>query len=145
MADLLHLIDKLSTLDCPIIALINKSDISANSDTSVIERSFKHVISVSAKNGDGFDALASAVESLFIDESINLSTDAVVADARQYAALVRAADSLRTALSALSDGLSLDLCCIDVESAMQSLGDLEGREVGEDIVSEIFSKFCVGK
>lgn len=143
--DDLHLIDKLSTLDCPIIALINKSDISANSDTSVIERSFKHVISVSAKNGDGFDALASAVESLFIDESINLSTDAVVADARQYAALVRAADSLRTALSALSDGLSLDLCCIDVESAMQSLGDLEGREVGEDIVSEIFSKFCVGK
>ncbi len=140
-----HLIERLRALHCPVIALINKSDISANIDASAVISSFERVISVSAKDGDGFDRLAEAVDSLFIDGSLDLSTDAVVADARQYAALARAAESLRTALSAISAGTSLDLCCIDIESAMQALGDLEGREVGEDIVSEIFSKFCVGK
>ncbi len=140
-----QLIEKLNSLSCPVIALINKSDISARTDMSLIERSFERTLSISAKKGEGFDRLAELVDSIFIDGELDLASDAVVADARQYAALVNAADSLRTALSAISGGLSLDLCCIDIESAMQSLGDLEGREVGEDIVTEIFSKFCVGK
>lgn len=139
------LIERLRALDCPVIALLNKSDIDVSSDMSLIEESFVNTLSVSAKDGDGFERLAELVESMFIDGGLDLSSDAVVADARQYAALVRAAESIRVALSALRGGLSLDLCCIDIESAMQSLGELEGREVGEDIVSEIFSKFCVGK
>ena len=85
------------------------------------------------------------MDDLFIDPDIELGQDAIVADARQYAALVRAADSLDTAYHAMSCGVSLDLCCIDVEAAMVALSELEGREVGEEIVSEIFSKFCVGK
>ena len=108
-------------------------------------RRFEHTIEISAKENLGFDRLTELVESIFIDRDIDLANDAVVADARQYASLIRAAESISTALDAISAGVALDLCCIDVESAMQSLGELEGREVGEDIVSEIFSKFCVGK
>ena len=139
------LIERLGELDCPVIALLNKSDLDVSADMSLVEESFERSLSVSAKSGDGFECLAELVESIFIDGELDLSADAVVADARQYSALVKAAESVRTALSALREGLSLDLCCIDIESAMQSLGELEGREVGEDIVSEIFSKFCVGK
>ena len=125
--------------------MLNKSDADLLADTEYIRSHFEYSVSVSAKDGLGFDLLASTIDSIFIDGSIDLSSDAVVADARQYSSLVRTAESLRTALTAAQNGISLDLCCIDVESAMQSLGELEGREVGEDIVSEIFSKFCVGK
>ena len=139
------LIEKISSLSAPAIAVLNKSDADVKADTEYLKSRFERNVSVSAKDGVGFDSLASMIDSIFIDDSIDLSSDAVVADARQYSSLVRASDSLRTALSAAQSGLSLDLCCIDIESAMQSLGELEGREVGEDIVSEIFSKFCVGK
>ena len=140
-----ELIDKLSTLDCPTIALLNKSDLTSNVDAAEISRRFEYTIEISAKENLGFDRLTELVESIFIDKDIDLANDAVVSDARQYASLIRAAESISTALEAISAGVALDLCCIDVESAMQSLGELEGREVGEDIVSEIFSKFCVGK
>ena len=140
-----ELINKLAALNCPVIALLNKSDLSAHIDTATIRECFEHTLEISAKEGEGFDVLAELVDSIFIDRDIDLLSDAVVADARQYSALVRAAEALSNALDGISSGLSLDLCCIDVESAMQSLGELEGREVGEDIVSEIFSKFCVGK
>jgi len=48
-------------------------------------------------------------------------------------------------LDAMDNGLSQDLYCVDVELAMSALSELEGRQIGEEIVSEIFSKFCVGK
>ena len=140
-----ELIDKLSSLDCPAIALLNKTDLGADTDVSDISSRFEHTVEISAKENLGFDKLTELVETIFIDRDIDLANDAVVADARQYASLIRAAESISTALEAISAGLALDLCCVDVESAMQSLGELEGREVGEDIVSEIFSKFCVGK
>ncbi|MBO5845521.1 MAG: tRNA uridine-5-carboxymethylaminomethyl(34) synthesis GTPase MnmE [Clostridia bacterium] len=140
-----ELIEKLSALGCPVIALLNKTDIENKINTEKIRSHFEHTVELSAKENLGFDSLTELVESIFIDRDIDLANDAVVADARQYAALIRAAESLSVAIDAISAGLSLDLCCIDVESAMQSLGELEGREVGEDIVSEIFSKFCVGK
>ena len=89
--------------------------------------------------------LADLIDGLFIDGEIDIKNDAVVADARQHAGLVLAAESIRGAIAGIDAGLALDLSCIDVEGAMMALGELEGREVEEEIVSEIFSKFCVGK
>lgn len=143
--DDLELIERLKKLECPTIALLNKSDKGALMDTKLLSESFEHIISVSAKEGSGFDELTELVESMFIDTDIDLSNDAVVADARQYSSIVRASGCIRSALGGMVDGIALDLCCIDIEGAMQALGELEGREVGEEIVSEIFSKFCVGK
>ena len=138
-----ELLTRLRSLPTPTVILENKSDISSASKNRF--DGFERIISISAKTGEGFDTLTDMVESLFIDGEIDISSDAVVSDARQYSALLRGADALTRAIGALSAGVSLDLCCIDIEDAMQSLGELEGREVGEDIVSEIFSKFCVGK
>ena len=142
-ADDLELLEKLKALTAPTIILENKTDIGSCRQKRFAD--FERVISISAKAGEGFDILEDTVNSLFIDGNIDISSDAIVADARQYSALVRGSDALERAIDAISSGLSLDLCCIDIEEAMQSLGELEGREVGEDIVAEIFSKFCVGK
>ena len=54
-------------------------------------------------------------------------------------------EALSEALSALEGDVPLDICCVGIEAAMSSVAMLDGREIGEDIVSEIFSKFCVGK
>lgn len=127
------------------IALLNKNDRGSDRTFDLPLAGFSHVLEVSALTGDGFDALAEAVDGLFLDGTINMSDDAVVTGARQYAALERTAEAIESAVGDLLAGVSLDLCCIGVEQAMAALGEVDGREISEDVVSAIFSKFCVGK
>ncbi len=129
----------------PSVALLNKADSEGLADMSYIEKHFKSTVLVSAKEGTGFDRLASVVEELFVDGSIDLRHDAVVTGARQYAALTSASEALTATLSDLKADLPLDLCCVTLESALTSLAEIDGRALGEEIVNEIFSKFCVGK
>jgi tRNA modification GTPase len=91
------------------------------------------------------DALCERICAMFVDGQIDLRHDAVIATAQQHAACLRAMDALQTALDGLQAGVSLDLCCVDIESAMMALSEMDGRAVDEDIVNEIFAHFCVGK
>ena len=127
-----------------VIALYNKTDLLENEgvDTSDV---FNKKIFVSAKKNEGFDVLAETVNKLYIDGNLSLYNDAVVMDGRQYSALVSCSDSLTRAISAIDDSLEFDLLAVDIEEAMVKLGEMDGREVGEDIVANIFSRFCVGK
>ena len=94
---------------------------------------------------EGFAELAGVIEKMFIDEKIDMENDAVVTGARQYAALSRSTELLRKAHSDMKNGISLDACCVEIEAAMSALGEVDGRQIGEEIVGEIFSRFCVGK
>ncbi len=127
-----------------VIALFNKAD-SPTSKEMHASDIFKNCVAVSAKTGEGFDKLAEIVGKLYIDGSISLHNDAVVMDGRQYSALVSSEAALTRAIDALDASLPLDLCAVDIEESMSSLGELDGREIGEDIVANIFSRFCVGK
>ena len=82
---------------------------------------------------------------MFIDGTLDFDNDAIITGARQYAAISKAADILSNAVVDIERGVSLDACCVGVECAMSALGELDGREIGEEIVHEIFSHFCVGK
>ncbi len=126
-----------------VVALYNKSDLGRRELPS--GDIFHRVISVSAKTGDGFAELESTVSEMFIDGELSLGTDAVVMDERQYSAISASAEALRRAIEAIDAGLALDVCCVDVEQAMSELGELDGTEVSENIVNNIFSRFCVGK
>ena len=127
------------------IALINKNDISCAELPETIRERFDRVISISAETGEGFELLEEAVNGMFIDGNIDVANDAIVVGARQYAALNNAEQILTRALDDISSGVALDACCVGVECAMSALGEVDGREIGEEIVSEIFSRFCVGK
>ena len=129
------------------IALINKSDICSEQSRELLSlcSTFDKTVSVSAANGEGFDALAAAVEELFIDRDIDIRNDAVVTGARQFAALNSCCELLYRALDDMRRGVSLDACCVGIECAMSALGEVDGREIGEEIVADIFSHFCVGK
>ncbi len=127
------------------IGLFNKSDAETAEDMERVESLFKYKLNISAKDGKGFDGLAELIDSLFIDGTIEIGNDAVVTGARQYASLLTAAEALTSALDDLRADVPLDLCCVAIETALSALGELDGRELGEEIVSEIFAHFCVGK
>jgi tRNA modification GTPase len=82
---------------------------------------------------------------MFIDGTLDIETDAIITGARQYAAICNAIEHLKIATNDLERGVSLDACCVEVECAMSALGEVDGREIGEEIVADIFSHFCVGK
>ena len=138
------LVDRIKQIGVPAIALINKSDL-GQSDMSEHFSGLEHVIHVSATTGEGFDDLGRVIEEIFIDGELDMGNDAVVTEARQYAALISAEELLCRALEDIKAGMSLDACCVGVECAMSELGEVDGREIGEEIVLDIFSRFCVGK
>jgi len=102
------------------------------------------VIKVSARTGEGFDELCDKIKELFCGGSIDYSSPAIL-NVRQKNSLSRAYEALCCAKNALELGYTEDAVCLDIEEAMGRLLALDGRRVGEDIVNEIFSRFCVGK
>lgn len=125
------------------LLLLNKSDLPCRADVSALERRFGAVYPVSAVTGAGLDALAQAVSALY--PSGAAAPGELLTNARQYGAVCRARDALAAARDALSQGVTPDAVLADAESALSALGELNGRTVREDVVSEIFSRFCVGK
>ncbi len=122
------------------IALINKSDKGKQYDYLL---PFKQ-ISISAKTSAGFDALKEAVSALYAQAETDGGNE-VITNARQYGAICRALDCIEGAISALKGGFTQDIAGMDMENALMALGELDGRSVSEEIVSDIFSRFCVGK
>lgn len=143
-----ELIKAVTSRGATSIALVNKTDIvkdCQNVSLDVLISAFDYRVDISALTGEGFDALAETIDAVFIDGSLDVDNDAIISGARQFAAVSRAERILSEAIKGISGGVSLDACCVEVECAMSALGELDGREVGEQIVSEIFSHFCVGK
>lgn len=128
-----------------IVYICNQIDRGVLPETLARLREMGTTVCLSAKTGEGLDALADTVRMCFLDGTLDLAEDAIVTGARQYAALTRAADAAGNALASLRGGLPEDLCCVDLELALAALDEADGRTVSEDIVGEIFSRFCVGK
>lgn len=140
-----ELISSLQNVNATKIAIINKSDLASLLAMSEIESNFDYILNVSAKDETNINDLKELVEKLYINEEIDISNDAILINARQNAALTNAEKHLLLALEALRLGLSPDIAGVDIELAMSCLSEIDGREVDEDIVSSIFSHFCVGK
>jgi tRNA modification GTPase len=138
------LAESLSSTDATVIAIINKSDLGIAEEEFYTQR-FTHTVTLSAKGGEGIDALSALVESCFINGELDTKKDTVLTNARQKGAALSALDAIKRARDGLAYGLPVELCCSDCEAAMQAIAELDGRAVSEDIVSHIFSHFCVGK
>jgi tRNA modification GTPase len=134
-------IDRISATDAEVIAVINKSDISSESDIDIPFRT----VTVSALDGSGFDELKKSVSDLYIDEKLNYDTTPVLTNARQFAAASEAKNRLESALNALKNGFTQDIAGMDLELALSFLREIDGRNVSEEITDRIFSRFCVGK
>ena len=139
------LISRLQKSNATVIAVLNKTDAVVGTIDDFYKNAFFHTVSISAKSGEGMEALCHMAETLFTAGEIDIRRDAVLTNARQHSAAISALEAVRRAISALEMGASIDLCCIDAETAMSALQEIDGRAVSEDIVAQIFSKFCVGK
>ena len=102
-------------------------------------------ISTVERTDEATRALTDVVNKLYTDEKITVGEDAIISSARQHAAILRALELVRTARDALAMGVPQDAVSSDIERAIGALGELDGREVGEAVVADIFSRFCVGK
>ncbi len=143
------MLDDIKTKSAEKIIIINKNDKYPTINAEELREISPHIVSTCARSGDGdgegIAELRELIGRLFVDGELDLRNDAVIANARQYAALSGAAEHLELALRALESGLSADLAGVDLELAVARISEVDGREVGEDVVAEIFSHFCVGK
>lgn len=128
------------------LAVINKSDLApelSDEELELIRKNHRCVVKISAKSSAGMDSLAEAIGKMY--DAGDTDGGAVVWEARQAAELRRASKLLHEAHDALMAGEAPDGACTLCEAALAALGMVDGRDVTESIVSEIFSKFCVGK
>ncbi len=140
-------LSSIEPLPCPKIAILNKSDAACGLfDRKKIDGKFDTVLPLSAKSSEeSRKILSELINKMFTDERIVAGESAIVSSARQNAALLSSYESLSSALAALDFGASADMVCSDIERALRSLGEADGREVSEAVTNDIFSKFCVGK
>ena len=123
------------------VALINKADLGQKVEPSDLP--FMNVVSICAATGEGLEQFADVVEVFFGNE---MPCDgSILTNARQADAIRRAYDALQRSLKALRLGLTPDMVLIDVEEAMEAMGEVTGATVREDITARIFERFCVGK
>ena len=99
---------------------------------------------VSSSNNSS-ESLSTYFTITFANNKIDISNDAVIANARQMSSLSLALDKVKEAKCALDFGETNDIVCFSLESALSELDMIDARATSEEIVSEIFSRFCVGK
>ena len=125
--------------DKKIVIVANKEDISSNS----IEFS-DNMISISAKEGVGITALKEKLVEIVIGD-FSLSNETIVSNIRHYDALIKTATSLQKAKDNLATGITADFVAMDIRQAMFDLGTITGDISTDDLLGNIFSKFCIGK
>ena len=132
--------------DRKAIVLLNKMDLDCITTEEDIRKHLdKPVIPVSAKEEQGIDRLEQTVKDMFYDGSISFNDEIYITNMRQKAALKEALDSLEQVSVIIQNQMPEDFFSIDLMNAYEELGSITGESVGEDLVNEIFSKFCMGK
>lgn len=132
--------------DKKAIVLLNKNDLEVLTSKEIVEKYVdKSIISVSAKENVGIDELVDKVKELFFKGEVSFNDEVYITNIRQKNLLKNSLDSLELVINSINDGMPEDFYSIDLMNAYQSLGLIIGESVEDDLVEEIFSKFCMGK
>lgn len=134
------------TKDKKRIILLNKTDIkNENAMDELRTLVGDEAIEISAKTGEGADELIKKIKKMYNIGEIGMSDDCIVTNMRHVRALSEAKNALIRARESLELNMPSDIASIDINIAIDSLGEITGAVVSEDIVSAIFHSFCVGK
>lgn len=131
-----------------VIAIVSKADagmVLGEDEMSLLRERHGDVCAVAAATGEGIDSLRELILTKFGAGEIDMTHDAVIWDASRKAELDLAASLLSEAAEALASGEPEDAVCTTVELALAAIRRTDGRGVSEEVVSGIFSRFCVGK
>lgn len=128
------------------IVLLNKTDLQMAVDEEQLRETVgQPVIPVSAKEQKGIDALEEQIKEMFLSGDIDFNDEVMITNIRHKAALKEALDSLELVERSIDDGMPEDFFSIDLMNAYEQLGTIIGEALEDDLVNEIFSRFCMGK
>ena len=133
-------------MDRTALVLLNKSDLdTVTTEEMIASHLDQKIIKVSMKENQGVDELENAIKELFFHGKVELNDEVYITNARHKAALSNAKDSLNMVLDSIAMEMPEDFYSIDLMNTYEELGNILGESLGEDLVNEIFSKFCTGK
>ena len=129
------------------IILLNKSDLNAkiNENDSRFTEITDNIIKISALNKTGIDLLYEKISNMFNLNEINLDNDILITNIRHKNIISKSLDNVKKSKEALEMNLPIDIITIYIKNVLEDLGEITGEVVTEDIINEIFSKFCLGK
>lgn len=134
--------------DKKAVILLNKSDLVQETTEEKIQDFIGKeypIISISVKENKGIDLLEKKIKEMFYTGNISFNHEIYITNARQKASLIRAEESLKKVQESISFGMPEDFFTIDLMSACEALGEITGETASEDLINEIFGKFCMGK
>ena len=129
------------------IALLNKSDLGQKNEKTInyIKQKNKCVIEASMRSKKGIDKLYLEIEKSFKLNEIDIGKETVITNIRHKNQIDKALNNVENAIKTINDMMPIDIVAIQIKQILQDLGNITGDNVSEDIINEIFSKFCLGK
>ncbi len=132
--------------DKKAVVLLNKSDLDVVTSKEDVEKHLdKTIIAISAKENIGISELEETIKEMFFHGEVSFNDEVYITNIRQKNSLQDALDSLNLVVQSIEDNMPEDFYSIDLMNAYESLGKMIGESVEDDLVNEIFSKFCMGK
>jgi len=135
--------------DKKVITLLNKSDLEGKVSEEELKELFgskdMELVRTSTKENTGMEEFEEIIKNMFLQGRIKSNEEVVITNMRHKEALVEAEKSLKMVMNSLEMHMPEDFYSIDLMSAYASLGYIIGEEVNEDLINEIFTKFCMGK
>ena len=129
------------------IVLLNKIDIAKDIENKerVLRKYSNNVIKISALHKIGIEEISDYIKKLFEEEEINLDNEIIVTNIRQKNLIQQAIQNLSEAENTLLNNMPIDIIAIFINKMLENLGEITGDSPSEEIINEIFSKFCLGK
>ena len=129
------------------IVILNKVDLEQKIkfENPKLEIFNKNIINLSAKNKIGLETLFEKITTMFNLDEINIDNDVVITNERHKNLISKAIENLDKAEKILKDGMPVDIIAISLKDVLSNLGAITGEEAGEEIIDEIFARFCLGK
>lgn len=129
------------------IILLNKSDLNSvlNENDNRLKNITNNILKISALNGYGLENLYSLIVRMFSLDEINLDNDIIITNLRHKNLISKAIENVKKAKDTVKENMPIDIVAIFIKDILENLGNITGEVVTDDIINEIFSKFCLGK
>ncbi len=142
--------------DKKTVILLNKSDLDIMITKDIMRKRLQDIskgnilqdipmIEISAKEEAGIKELENTIRSMFIKGRLSFNDEIYITNARQKISLTEASEGMKRVVESIDSGMPEDFYSIDLMDAYEALGKITGESMGEDLINEIFSKFCMGK
>ncbi len=132
--------------DRKAIILINKKDIyDKKIERDKLEELNKPIIDISALNKDGINELYEEITKLFKLNEININNEVIITNIRHLDLIRRAKENVENAINTINSNMPIDIISINIKDIIDCLNSITGESTSEDIINDIFSKFCLGK